>query len=74
MVGKTSAVGLEGVRPEQQTRSREWPLIWVGKSIRFCNPKLSRQDAKSLVRGRLILSMWILKSPSRITLGERVDI
>ena len=50
MAGKTSAVGLEGVRPEQQTRSREWPLIWVGKSIRLCSPKLSRQDAKSLVR------------------------
>ena len=73
MAGKTSAVGLEGVRPEQQTKSREWPLMWVGKSIRFCSPKVSRQDVNSLVRGRLILSICMLKSPSRITLGERVE-
>ena len=72
--GKTSAVGLEGLRPEQQTRSNVCPLVWVGKSMRGCSPKLSRQDAKSLVRGRLVLSMCILKSPSTIKLGDRVDI
>ena len=64
---------LEGVRPEQQIKSSVCPLIWVGKSVKMWKPELSRQDEKSQVRGRVELSRWILKSPSRITLGEIVE-
>ena len=52
---------LEGVRPEQHIKSRVCPLIWVGKSVKMWKPELSRQDEKSQVRGRLVLSRWILE-------------
>ena len=30
--GKGRGVGLERGREEEQTKSRVWPLLWVGKS------------------------------------------
>lgn len=45
----------------------------VGKSENCWKPKLSSEEEKSLVRGRAALSMCMLKSPSRITFGERVE-
>ena len=49
-MGRSNAAQLEGVTPEQQSRSREWPFEWVGKLINCCKSKLSRHDIKSLVR------------------------
>lgn len=54
---RSSAEQLEGERPEQQSMSSVWPLMWVGKSMNCWKPKLSKHDKKSRVRGRLRLSM-----------------
>lgn len=57
VMGSSTAVRSEGVTPEQQIKSRVCPLECVGKLICCWHPKLSKQEVKSLVRGRLILSM-----------------
>ena len=49
-MGRSNAAQLDGVTPEQQSRSREWPFEWVGKLINCRKSKLSRHDIKSLVR------------------------
>ena len=49
-MGKSDAVQLKGVKPEQHMRSRMCPLLCVGKSMCCCNPKLSSTEEKSLVR------------------------
>ena len=69
----SSAVNSKGVTPELQIKSRMCPLACVGIVVCCWHLKLCKQDVKSLVRGRLILSMWILKSPSSIMFGERED-
>ena len=45
----------------------------MGKSENYLKPRLSSDEEKSMVRGRAVLSISILKSPSRITYGERME-
>ena len=73
VMGSASAVRSRGVTPEQQIKSRMCPFECVGTEVCCWHPKLSKQEVKSLVRGRLILSMWMLKSPNSIMFGERED-
>ena len=49
------------------------PLECVVIVVCCWHSKRSKQEVKSLVRGRLILSKWMLKSPSSIMFGERED-
>lgn len=42
-------VTVEDATPEQQIRSRTCPLERSRKSIKSCNPKLSKSDVKSFV-------------------------
>lgn len=59
------------MRPEEQIKSKVWIFTLVGKLACWRKPKVSRSNEKSLVKRWLIVSMGILKSPSRITLGDR---
>ena len=68
IMGSSSAVMSRGMTPEQQIKSRE--------SFGVCGNSgmlLTSKTLKSLVKGRLVLSMCILKSPSGIMFGERAD-
>ena len=69
-MGRSEARQFRGVTPEQQIRSRMCPLECVGKSTCCCSPKLSRHEVKSFVKTLLMLSQWILKSPSNIKFGD----
>ena len=66
VMGSASAVRSRGVTPEQQIESRMCPFECVGTEVCCWHPKLSKPEGKSLVRGRLILSTWMLKSPNSI--------
>lgn len=51
---KSTAEQFEGVTPEQQNKSKIWPLGLVVKSTWCCRPKLSKQEVKLLVRACVV--------------------
>ncbi len=61
---------LMGVMSVQQIKSSMWPLLWVGRLTCCVIPRQSRSDVKSLARILDGLSMWMLKSLRRITVGD----
>lgn len=68
---RSTAERLDGLRSEQQVKSRMCPLEWMSKCC--WNPILWRQDVKSLVRGLLMLCIHMWKSSNSIEFGETVD-
>ena len=60
-------------RREEQTKSRVWPLVWVGKSMYWVRWKQSRRERKSDVSGAFGQSTWMLKSPESRRREERED-
>ena len=67
-MGKSVISRLVGVMSVQQIKSSMWPLLWVGRLT--CCVIQSRSDVKSLARVLDGLSMWMLKSPRRITVED----
>ena len=47
-------------------KSRIWPESWVRKEIRWLRLKLSSNLLKTAIFGSSCLSIWMLKSPTKI--------
>ena len=47
-----------------RTRSRVWPLLWVGKVTWFCRLKRSKKSLRVCASGVLMVSDLMLKSPN----------